>query len=73
MSTPSLTPSREDKPPWRFVVAHLLQTIVMFLVIGSILFVSAGRLDWWEAWAFLIVYFLIALATANGCCARTPS
>ena len=64
MSTPSLTPSRKDKPPWRLVVARLLQTIVMFLVIGSILFVSAGRLDWWEAWAFLIVYCLVALVTA---------
>ncbi|MBC8493062.1 MAG: isoprenylcysteine carboxylmethyltransferase family protein [Chloroflexi bacterium] len=45
-------------------MAHLLQTTVMFLVIGGILFVSAGRLDWWEAWVFLIVYFLIALVTA---------
>lgn len=51
-------------PPWRFVMTHLLQTIVMFFVIGSILFVSAGRLDWWEAWAFLIIYFLITLAAA---------
>jgi protein-S-isoprenylcysteine O-methyltransferase Ste14 len=36
----------------------------MFLVIGGALFVSAGRLDWWEAWAFLIVYFLAALGAA---------
>lgn len=48
-------------PTWRFVLAHLLQTVVMFFIIGSILFVSAGRLDWWEAWTFLIIYYLIAL------------
>lgn len=36
----------------------------MFLVMGGILFACAGRLDWWEAWAFLTVYFLIASVTA---------
>jgi protein-S-isoprenylcysteine O-methyltransferase Ste14 len=46
------------------VAAHLLQTLVMFLVIGGVLFFSAGRLDWPEAWAFLLVYFLIAVVTA---------
>jgi protein-S-isoprenylcysteine O-methyltransferase Ste14 len=40
------------------------QTLAMFAVFGGILFVSAGRLDWWEAWAFLIVYFLMALGAA---------
>ncbi len=64
MSTPSLTPSSDDKPSWRFVVAHVLQTVVMFLVIGGILFAFAGRLDWWAAWAFLTLYFLIALMSA---------
>lgn len=51
-------------PPWRLIVTQLLQVMVMFFVIGSILFVSAGRLDWWEAWVFLITYFCIALVTA---------
>jgi protein-S-isoprenylcysteine O-methyltransferase Ste14 len=32
-------------------------------VIGALLFISAGRLDWWEAWAFMIVYFLIGMAS----------
>lgn len=54
----------EARPSRRLVAAHLLQTVVMILIIGGILFLSAGRLDWWEAWAFLFVYFLIALATA---------
>jgi len=64
MSTAPLIPSGENRPPRRLVVAHLLQTIVMFLVIGGVLFVSAGRLDWGEAWAFLLVYFVVALVTA---------
>jgi len=37
----------------------------MLLVIGGVLFLSAGRLAWPAAWAFLIVYFLIALVTAR--------
>lgn len=51
-------------PSWRLVAAHVGQTLAMFVVFGGILFVSAGRLDWWDAWAFLIVYFVIALVTA---------
>lgn len=62
MPTPPPSPSKA-RPSRRLEATHLLQTIVMFLVIGGVLFVSAGRLDWWEAWAFLGVYFLIALAT----------
>jgi len=45
-------------------MTQLLQVIVMFFIMGSILFVSAGRLDWWEAWVFLIIYFFIALVSA---------
>jgi protein-S-isoprenylcysteine O-methyltransferase Ste14 len=31
---------------------------------GGILFVSAGRMDWWEAWVILAIYFLIVLVAA---------
>ncbi|MBN1921817.1 MAG: isoprenylcysteine carboxylmethyltransferase family protein [Anaerolineae bacterium] len=48
---------------WRSVATQLLQTVVMFFVIGGALLGGAGRLDWWEAWAFLIGYFLIALTS----------
>lgn len=61
-ASPAATPNA--KPSRRLVLGHLLQVGVTFLVIGAVLFLSAGRLDWWEAWAFLIVYFLIALVTA---------
>jgi protein-S-isoprenylcysteine O-methyltransferase Ste14 len=29
---------------------------------GAVLFLSAGRLDWLDAWLFLTVYFLVAVA-----------
>lgn len=47
----------------RLVVVNFLQMGFMFTLIGVILFVAAGRLDWWEAWVFLVVYFLIAAAS----------
>ncbi len=63
MNAPN-TPASPARPAGRLVAAQLLQTLVMFLVIGGVLFLAAGRLDWPAAWAFLIVYFLIALVTA---------
>lgn len=62
VSSPALI--KEDKPAGRLIISQLAQTLVMFLIIGSILFLSAGRLDWWQAWAFLSVYFLLAAAGA---------
>lgn len=59
---PASTP--KPRPAGRLVLGHLLQVIATFVVIGSVMFLSAGRLDWWEAWIFLIVYFVIALVTA---------
>lgn len=35
----------------------------LFIILGVILFLSAGRLNWWEAWAFLAAYFSITLST----------
>ena len=63
MNAPN-TSASPAKPAGRLVAAQLLQTLVMFLVIGGVLFLAAGRLAWPAAWAFLIVYFLIALVSA---------
>lgn len=46
----------------RFYLTHFIQTVMMFVIIGGTLFLAAGRVDWPEAWAFLIIYYLIALA-----------
>jgi protein-S-isoprenylcysteine O-methyltransferase Ste14 len=47
----------------RLVTQRIFQISVLFLLMGGALFLSAGHLDWWEGWAFLIAYFAIALAT----------
>ncbi len=40
--------------------AHFLEVLVIFSLLGGVLFLAAGRLDWWEAWILLAIYFLIA-------------
>jgi len=63
MSTSGITPSNTSKPlPGRLLAARLIQVDVMFLILGAALFLSAGRLDWLEAWVFLAVYYVLTLA-----------
>lgn len=64
MNAPDTPAATTAKLSARLVTTQLLQTLVIFLVIGGVLFLAAGRLDWPEAWAFLIAYFVIALVTA---------
>jgi protein-S-isoprenylcysteine O-methyltransferase Ste14 len=35
---------------------------ILVLVTGSMLFVAAGTFDFWQAWIFLAVYFIVSLA-----------
>ena len=44
--------------------------IVTYALMGSVLFLAAGRIDWPDAWVFLIAYFLVA-ATAQVWLTRT--
>jgi protein-S-isoprenylcysteine O-methyltransferase Ste14 len=36
--------------------------LVLFVVIALLLFGSAGTLDYWQAWTFLVVYFAASFA-----------
>ncbi len=46
------------------IVARLAQTAAILTILGVVLFLGAGRLDWWEAWIFPAAYFAIAAAAA---------
>ncbi|HEX7976337.1 MAG TPA: isoprenylcysteine carboxylmethyltransferase family protein [Anaerolineales bacterium] len=39
-------------------VARIFQVLLTIVLIGVLLFVSAGRLDWTEAWIYLVLYSL---------------
>jgi protein-S-isoprenylcysteine O-methyltransferase Ste14 len=46
-------------------VNRIFQVLGFFLVMAAFLFGSAGRLDWWEAWALLAIYGLGIAANAT--------
>jgi len=39
-------------------INRILQILATLLIFGAVLFALAGRLDWWEAWAFLAIFVL---------------
>jgi protein-S-isoprenylcysteine O-methyltransferase Ste14 len=43
------------------VMARMARLGVSFALFGGLLFLAAGRLDWWEVWIFLVSYYLVAL------------
>lgn len=64
MSSPvSLKP--DQKPTLeRSGVRRIVQVLVSILLIGVLLFLSAGRLDWLWGWLFLAAFLLLMLASA---------
>jgi protein-S-isoprenylcysteine O-methyltransferase Ste14 len=64
MSNPvSLQP--DQRPPLeRSGIRRIVQVLVSILLIGALLFLSAGRLDWLWGWLFLAAFFLLILASA---------
>lgn len=46
----------------RLLRARLVQVAAYFLMIGTVLFLAAGRLDWPDAWVYLVAHFLLAAA-----------
>ena len=48
----------------RGIAARVAQIGVMFLVIGVVLFGSAGRLDWVWGWVYLAIYLASTLVNA---------
>jgi protein-S-isoprenylcysteine O-methyltransferase Ste14 len=55
------------------VFARLGQSAILLLILGTDLFLAAGRLDWPEAWAFLAVYLVVAEAAALWMLYRDPA
>jgi protein-S-isoprenylcysteine O-methyltransferase Ste14 len=45
-------------------IRRIVQVLVSLLLIGALLFLSAGRLDWLWGWLFLACFLLLMLASA---------
>jgi len=51
----------QTSPPLPRVLARMARLAVSFALFGFLLFFAAGRLDWWEVWLFLVIYYMVAL------------
>jgi protein-S-isoprenylcysteine O-methyltransferase Ste14 len=59
MSQPTLDTTNETKPKLgRSGYLRIVQVAVFILMLGILLFLPAGRLDWPEAWIFLLGFVL---------------
>jgi protein-S-isoprenylcysteine O-methyltransferase Ste14 len=38
------------------IKTFLIRFVGLFIILIALLFIPAGRLDWWEAWLFVLVY-----------------
>ena len=66
MNNLNTMPSSQHRPTLeRSGINRIIQLSVAVVVMTVILFVSAGRLDWTEAWIFLGVYVLSILAVGT--------
>jgi protein-S-isoprenylcysteine O-methyltransferase Ste14 len=63
MTDPNLNPSPKPKLN-RSGINRIFQVLASVLVFAAVLFGCAGRLNWWEAWAFLAIYLLGIMANA---------
>ena len=50
----------------------LVQTAVIAVLFGLMLFPPAGRLDWWQAWAFIALFAVSSVAMAAGLARTDP-
>lgn len=64
MSVGSASPTQPRPSLARGIAARVAQIGVMFLVIGVVLFGSAGRLDWVWGWVYLAIYLASTLVNA---------
>jgi protein-S-isoprenylcysteine O-methyltransferase Ste14 len=57
-------PSKTESDLDRAVLKRMLQVVIQFLVIGAILFITAGHLDWLWMWAYIALGIAILLVNA---------
>jgi Ca2+/Na+ antiporter len=61
MNTNTTPPNNEKSGLNRYGVRRIIQVFSGVLIIGFILFLSAGRINWWPAWIYLGIYLLLLL------------
>jgi protein-S-isoprenylcysteine O-methyltransferase Ste14 len=52
--------------------AVLAQSFGFAVFLGVLLFLPAGRIDWWQGWAFIVIFSACSLATGYWLAATNP-
>ncbi len=61
MTNPASSQGKNSKSNLvRLGAVHIVEVLAIFILLGGVLFLAAGRLDWWDAWILMAIYFLIA-------------
>ena len=55
-------PGRKNQPRTRLLALHFLNDILSVVAAGIAMFWSAGRVDWWPAWAVIVVWLAVFAA-----------
>ena len=58
--TPQLEKKDNSVIDWKKIIARFV--FIILLMIG-ILFLSAGRMDWWEGWAYVVLTLIVLLVS----------
>jgi len=68
MSTRSSNPSATIGIPWRAVIRFLFT----MLLIPGVLFIAAGRLQWWEGWAYTGMTLVVLVLSRSLILIKSP-
>ena len=68
MDTKSGKPSVTPGIPWLAVIRFLVTTVFML----GVLFLSAGRLDWWEGWAYTGMTLVVLVLSRSLILIKSP-
>lgn len=71
MSDQNIVQSNKPKLE-RSGIIRIITVVGFLLAFGVILFAIAGRLDWWGAWAFLIIYILSIIVNSTWTLRHNP-
>jgi protein-S-isoprenylcysteine O-methyltransferase Ste14 len=64
MSNPGHKDLESESAPIRKFIPLVFRLLLVLTVLGGLLFIPAGRLDWWDAWVFVIIYGIFLLTYA---------
>ncbi len=67
-AAPQPSTTNSQTPTWKLVVRFLLTAALML----AVLFIAAGRIDWWEAWAYVGMSLVMLLGSRAALLIKYP-